>query len=252
MADTRPKLHNIEAFRKVLANYCVSPHAQQVLDNAKLVAMAGLAGGGRNTIIDRLVKKYNYFFLVSDTTRPPKLRSGVMEQDGVQYHFRNEEDLLRDLQNGEFIEAEIIHNQQVSGVSIRELERAIATNRIAISDFEYGGVDSVARAKPDAYVIALLPPTYEEWIRRFRGREVIHEQEFINRFNTAQKVLERVLEKPYFKIVINDEVERCAENVHRIVAENQYTPEEHAQGRAVAETILDKVKAALKDHRLLP
>ena len=64
MEDTRPKLKDITAFQRILADYHVSKHAQKVLDESRLVVMSGLAGGGRNTIINRLVEQYDYFFLV--------------------------------------------------------------------------------------------------------------------------------------------------------------------------------------------
>lgn len=248
MEDTKPTLYNIQAFRDALAHYKVSEHAQRVLDNARLVVMSGLAGGGRNTIINRLVEQYDYFFLVSDTTRPPKFRNGAQEQDGVHYYFRTEADMLRDIQNGEFIEAEIIHNQQVSGTSIREIERANDSGKIAIHDFEFGGANNVAAAKPDAYIIGLLPPSYDEWIRRFRDREAIHEQEFINRVTTAEKVLANMLDKPYFKFVINDDIEQCVQDVRAIVERGVYTAEAHNVGRQIAQQILSNVKQVLVDH----
>ena len=171
-----------------------------------------------------------------------------MEQDGVHYYFRTESDMLRDIENGEFIEAEIIHNQQVSGTSIRELARANKTGKIAIHDFEYGGANNVARAKSDAHIIGLLPPTYEEWLRRFRDREVIHEKEFINRLHTAEKVLENIIEQPYFKVVINDDIEHCIEFLRTTVEKGEYTPDDKAYGIAIAKDMLAKVRADLAAH----
>jgi guanylate kinase len=245
MEETRPNITDIEAFRKALKNYQVSEHAKQVLAKTPFVALSGLAGGGRNSVIRRLVEKYNYVFAVSDTTRSPKLRDGRMEQEGVDYYFREETGMLRDIQNGEFIEAEIIHNQQVSGTSIREVERVIVTGSIPIHDFEYGGAEAVSKMKPDAVVIGLLPPSYDEWIRRFRGRETIHEQEFVNRLTTAKTVLEHVLEHSYFKIVINDEIDQCADDIREIVEFNIYTPEVEQKRRKIAEDILRHVNDAL-------
>ena len=83
-------LENIAAFRAALRDYQMSDHAQRVLAEARLVVLSGVAGGGRNATINYLVEHHNYFFMVSDTTRPPKIRDGAMEQDGVQYHFRKE------------------------------------------------------------------------------------------------------------------------------------------------------------------
>jgi guanylate kinase len=245
MEEQRPVLKRLDEFKQVLAHYHVSPHAQGILDRTQLVILTGLAGGGRNTIINRLVEQYDYHFIVSDTTRPPKVRGGVMERDGINYFFRTEEEVLRDLRNGEFLEAEIIHKQQVSGISVRELERASKSRKIAINEVEFGGANNIVRAKPDTFAIALLPPTYEEWIRRFRDREVIHEDEFRNRMHTAKLVLENALDKPYFKFVINDDIERCVEELRQIVEHDGYTDVMHQTGKRVAATILKQVDRAL-------
>jgi guanylate kinase len=245
MEETKLEIKNIEAFQQALQDYHVSERAKQVLDHTRFVVMSGLAGGGRNTIINRLVEQYDYIFIISDTTRPPKLRNGVLEQDGVHYHFRKEEDMLADIQKGDFIEAEIIHNQQVSGTSIRELERVAKTGKIPIHDFEFGGANNIAAAKPDADIIGLLPPSYQEWIRRFRDREVIQKQEFINRIITAQKVLENMLEKPYFKFVINDDIDTCVKDIRTIVEHDGYSDAMDRHGRETAKDILGHVQKAL-------
>jgi guanylate kinase len=192
------RLEHMDEFRKAIAEMRLSEHAKRVLTRANLVALSGLAGGGRNTIINYLVEHHDYHFIISDTTRPPKLRDGVMEQDGVNYYFRTEEGMLEDICSGEFIEAEIIHNQQVSGTSIREIERASEAGKVAIRDFEYLGIQNVATAKPDAHIIGILPPSYDTWLRRLFGREDIHPDEFANRLQTAEKVLEAMLRLPYF------------------------------------------------------
>lgn len=249
MEHTKPHLQNIQAFYDALEHYRVSDHAQRILDETKLVIMSGLAGGGRNTVIKRLVDQYDYYFLVSDTTRPPKLRDGVMEQHGVQYYFRPEGDILEDIQKGEFVEAEVIHNQQVSGTSIREIERAHDSGKIAIAEVEFGGANNIVRAKPDTVAIALLPPDYDEWIKRLRGREVIHEGEFLNRMHTAEKVLENMLEKPYFKFVINDNLDHCVSNVRRVVEDGIYSADDHAAGQRITQAILAHVKAVLAEHQ---
>ena len=246
MENSAPKLLHKEAFEKALFNYHISDRARDVLARTPFVALMGLAGGGRNTVIDQLTRDHGYFFLVSDTTRPPKLRNGSMEVDGVNYHFRDEVEMLREIENGEFIEAEVIHNQQVSGVSIREVERAIASGKIPISDLEFGGAHNVAEAKPDAAVIGLLPPNYEEWQRRLFGRETMQPEEYANRLRTAKIVLERMLDKPYIKFVVNDNLDRCIDDIRKIVEQKTYTDEIHEKGRAVAMSLLAQVTQALK------
>lgn len=246
MKEERPTLRNKQAFEDALRHYEVSDHGKKVLSKTPFVAMSSVSGGGRNTIIRKLAEKYNYVFVVSDTTRPPKFRDGDMEQDGVNYYFRNEEDMLRDIQAGEFIEAEIIHNQQVSGTSIREIERAVATGKIPIHDFEYGGIKNVVKAKPDAVIIGLVPPSYDVWIQRLNSRETLHEQEFYNRLATAEKVLENMLSHEYFRLVVNDSADQCAEDIHAIVENDTYTARMINEGRKIAESLLDRVREELQ------
>lgn len=248
MTDT-PVLHNKEIFREILSDYQISQHAKEVLAKTPFVALSGMAGGGRNSIIDYLVENYNYIFAISDTTRPPKLRDGRMEQDGVNYYFRTEEEMLEELRAGEFVEAEIIHEQQVSGTSIREIERTSKMGRIPIHDFEYLGIKNVYKAKPDAVIIGLIPPDYDEWLRRLRGREVMQEQEFLNRLTTAEPVLENILAHDYFRIVVNDTIDRCANDIRHIVEDGEYSSETHERGVAVTKELLGRVRAALEEYR---
>lgn len=250
MEDTLPKLHNKQAFQEALENYQISDHAKRVLASTPFVALSGLAGGGRNTVIKELVKNYNYIFAISDTTRPPKIRDGKLEQDGINYYFRTEAEILNDIQSGEYIEAEIIHNQQVSGTSIREIERTKATGKIPIHDFEYGGMLNVYKAKPDASIIGLIPPSYDEWLRRLRGREVMTDQEFFNRLTTADKVLENMLDHPQYSLVINDNLEQCVQDVRAVVELGSYSEAQDAQARSVAAELHLEVKRTLQQLKV--
>lgn len=239
------RLQHREAFIEALKDYHPSREALQLLADIKYVPFAGLAGGGRNTVIQYLVNNYKYHFVVSDTTRPPKLRDGRMEVNGVQYFFRKEEEVLQEIQDGKFLEAELIHNQQVSGTSIRELLRARDEGRIPLNDVEFGGVENVHQLLPNAIIIGLLPPSYDEWIRRFTEREEISEEELMNRLRTAKEVLTRMLERPYFNLVINDNIEQCAEDIREIVERGNYPSEKATECRTVAEDILRRVNERL-------
>lgn len=245
MADAIILQHKKE-FEDAIANLHVSERAQKALARARMVALSGVAGGGRNTVINYLVEHYPQFqFMISDTTRPPKLRNGVMEKHGVNYYFRTEEEMLHDIRAGEFIEAEIIHNQQVSGTSVREIERATDAGKIAVNDFEYLGAQNIHTIKPDAIIIGLVPPSYDEWIHRLRNREEMSEQEFLNRMETARSVLRNMLDKPYFRLVINDTVERCAADVVDVVV-GTYNSAKEERAREVAEQLLNRVSEELQ------
>lgn len=245
--DTQtPTLLHLEDFKTSITNYELSDHAKNVLAQTKLVVMLGVAGGGRNTLINYLTTTGPYYFIVSDTTRPPKVRDGKLEAHGTHYFFRTEDDFLKDLDLGEFIEAEIIHNQQVSGTSIRELQWANEQGLIGIHDFDIGGAANIAQLKPDAYVVGLLPPSFTEWQRRLSGREKMHNKEFANRMQTAVRILQDMIDKPYFKFIISDDVHHSSLALRRLVEEDEYTEEQHQKGLETAREILRKTKALIK------
>jgi len=237
-------LNHIQEFETILENYHVSGHALDVLSHTKLVVLVGLTGSGRNTLINLLAKNYDYHYLVSDTTRPPKMRDGVMEENGVQYFFRTEEEILQDLKMGEFLEAEIIHGQQVSGISIRELIRAGETNKVVVDEIEMGGAENIARVKPDTICIFVIPPSFEVWQDRFIKREHISETEYRNRIITSQRNIRLALSKPYYHFVLNDDLNTSAEVINSIVHTGQDLPERQAFARKTAEEILARIDKA--------
>lgn len=247
MVQERPQLHNRAAFEEAIAHLHVSERAADALRSTPYVVLTGLAGGGRNTAIKDL-QKYGYKFVVSDTTRPPKRRDGVLEQDGVSYNFRSEETMLADIQQGEFIEAEIIHEQQVSGTSIRAIEHAAATGLIPINEIEFGGVNNTVKAKPDTIVIALLPPSYEEWLRRLQAREDMQPDELLDRLRTAKSVIDNIEKNPQFNIVINDDLESCVSAIRRIVEENEYSDQDNVRGHDIASELQKHINDALSTH----
>jgi guanylate kinase len=246
MDTQKPTLTRLSEFEEILAHYTASDHARAVMSSTPFVAMMSVAGGGRNTLINYLVENGPYYFVVSDTTRPPKVRNGNEEQHGVHYYFRSEEDFLEDLRNGEFIEAEIIHGQQVSGTSIREVQKAAEHGLIPIHDYEFGGIDQMQKIKPDATVIALLPPSFEDWQYRLKMRETMHEAEFKNRMQTAVTVLQAMLDRDYVKFVVSGDLNDSSIHLRQIVEHGQYTAEDHQKGRELVRVILGKTQTLLQ------
>jgi len=244
------ELKRLAEFQRHLSVYQPSDKAKRVLRNIQMVVLSGIAGGGRNTIINHLVATGRYDFVVSDTTRPPKVRDGKLEQNGVHYFFRSEADMLADLHAGVFLEAEIIHQQQVSGTSIRELERIHKNHKIAALEVEYGGANNIAKTSPNAYMIGVLPPSFAEWQRRWQGREQQSLQEFNNRMRTAEKVLGNLLDKPYFTLVINDSLEQCVQDIRNIVETGTYSPSKVAAARTVATQLYLATKAYLEQPKV--
>ncbi|MBX4197668.1 hypothetical protein KW801_03920 [Candidatus Saccharibacteria bacterium] len=235
------ELRHYQEFKDILDKYHISSRAQQATKDLRLVLLLAPTSAGKNTIIRRQLKTGGYYFVVSDTTRPPRENDGVMEQNGKEYWFRTEEEMLADLKAGEFLESEIIHNQQVSGISIRELEKAQKEGKIAITDVDIKGVHSVIKAKPDTIVIMLLPPSFEEWQRRFAGRGHMRPDEQKRRLETSRNIFQEGLAQDYYHFVISENIEQSGGIINAIV-EGKANPH---QGRG--RSLIEHLQSSLND-----
>lgn len=242
------KLRHLAEFQSALKDYHLSDAAMQTLTQTKLVVLVGPTSAGRNTIINELVKTGDYVHIVSDTTRAVREKDGVpIEQNGREYWFRDEEDVLADLRNGEYMEAAIIHNQQVSGCNIRELEVARKANKIAIKDIEPSGAQTVHDLNSDTIVVFVTPPSFEVWMSRLRGRGTLPEDEVRRRLESASKEFAVALEHDYYTFVVNDSFEDAVADVHAIATTGEYDPAKKEFARRIVEQLYQDTQAYLAD-----
>ncbi len=243
-------LRYLAAFQSVLANYKISAAARQILADTKIALFVGPTSSGRNTIIAELLKTDKYHPIISDTTRQPRVKDGqAIEKNGREYWFRDEADILRDLQDGAFVEAALIHNQQVSGISIREVEKAHHANLIGITDIEPGGAQTIHRLKPDVLVIFVVPPSFQEWMHRLDSRGIMPNDEKIRRLESAVKEFEASLGHDYYTFLINETLDKAVERSFAITQTGVRRPEKQAHARAVTQQLLDDTRAFLGENR---
>ena len=240
------RLEHLQEFKTVLANYRISPASQRILQQTNLVLLAAPTLAGRNTIIRELLKTGDYHYIVSDTTRQPRINDGIPEQNGVEYWFRSEADILKDLAAGQYVEAAIIHNQQVSGISIRELKKARDEGKIAVTDIEIVGTRHIVAAKPDTIVIFVLPPNLKEWLRRLKHRGELSQAEIRRRLQSAANEFAEALKHTYYTFVVNDDVLKAAKKIQQIAKFGQKNPVAEKHGRAIAEQLYLDTQAFLK------
>ena len=241
----RPKLKLLSEFQELLKGYHPSIEAQEILSKTRLVLLVGTTSSGRNTIINELLKSGDYHYMVSDTTRPKRQNNGVWEQEGVEYFFRNEEDYLHDLKTGMYLEAAIVHGQQVSGASIRELNNANRAGKIAINEVTPDGATTIHGIKPDAKIVFILPPSFDVWMQRLRGRGHMPEDEVRIRLQSALEEIDRALKEPIYKLVINDEFHACTNLLNKYFMHNVLDSDKELKARDHAVHLLGDVQSYL-------
>lgn len=239
------QLTHIAEFRGVLADYRPSEAARALLRDLRLLLFVAPSATGRNTIIRELLKAGNYRFIVSDTTRHPRVNNGIPEQSGREYWFRSEEEMLAELRDNELIEAAIIHNQQVSGISVRELAAAQKDSKIAIKDVDVIGAANIHHIKPDATVIFMVPPSFDMWMERLHSRGYMATDELERRIESAERELSTALAADYYRFVFNDTLEGTTAEINRLVLEGRYDPFKERFARDTAERLYQEVEQYL-------
>jgi guanylate kinase len=227
-------LKHREEFESLIANYEPSAEARSILNSVPLVLLTGPTSSGRNTLIERLVATGKFYFIISDTTRPARVNNGILEQNGREYWFRTEDEMLEELRNGEFLETEVIHGQQVSGMSIREFGKAGEQHKIGISDVDIGGISNIMHAKPNTTPIVVLPPSFQEWQRRLVGRGRMEPDELKRRMETAARIFAAAIAETEFTLIINDDLDEAVSQISQIVNNGRATPESQEQARTLA------------------
>ncbi len=237
-----------QEFEEVIGNYKISDEGQKLLKKLKFVALLAPSSSGRNTVIKQLIKTGHYRFIISDTTRKPRVNDGVLEQDGVEYNFRTEKEVLEELKRGDFLEAEIIHQQQVSGVSLNELKKAADENKIAITDMDLLGAKFIHEVKYDSLVILLVPPTFDTWMKRMEKRGKMSPIEKTRRLKSAQAILEFGLTHQYFTLMVNDDIKKCVNAIDDYILRGARDLTEVKIAQETTEQLLEDLNDYLESH----
>lgn len=237
-----PSLQHLREFEELLGGYQPSDEAISSLRQSSLVFLTAPSGVGRNTLMNQLVKGGKFEILVSDTTRPPRVNDGILEQNGKEYFFVSEERFLEGLKAGKYLEAAVIHNAQVSGIRIDTFETIHATGKTPISDIEIAGVDYYRSIKPDVICIFVLPPSFEVWMSRLKERGEMAENEFRERMHSAKFELEHALDHDYYRFIVNSDLVKAAKSVQKIVDGKVYS--EDGDMKKLAAELLSKIEKA--------
>ena len=208
----------MEYIEETLKNYRPNPSGIGLLEDTEVVLLVGITGAGKGTIRKKMLETGEFHNLVTSVTREPRYNNGVLERDGVEYHFVTEEHALELLAAGEYVEVSPVHGR-IYGVTIDEIRRAHDEGKIALTDIDVQGVAKYKKVSDTVTAIFLVPPNYQEWQRRVRQRYPSEEaflEDWPNRRESAVMELEKALSAPYYHFVINDNLEQAVESCMKI------------------------------------
>ena len=181
----------------------------------RLVVVAGPTAVGKGTVVARIREKHpEVRFSVSATTRSP--RPG--EVDGVHYFFVSDLEFDRLVADKEMLEWAVVHGQNRYGTPRRPILDALEKGDSIILEIDIQGARQVKAALPEAILVFLLPPSWEELVRRLQSRGTESAEEQARRLETAKTEFEAQFE--FDETIVNDDVDVAAEAVVHLMIGN--------------------------------
>ena len=182
------------------------------MSKGRLFVISGASGVGKSTVLKRVMEqRKDLSFSVSATTRAP--RPG--EVDGESYYFVTKAEFEAMIDRGEFLEYDA-HMDNYYGTPVAQAREKMKRGSV-ILDIEPNGAFNVRSAMPDAVLIFIAPPSMEELQRRLAGRGDTSPEQMKLRLERSAWEMEQ--SKKYDYIVINDQVEACADEILNIIAD---------------------------------
>ena len=182
------------------------------MSKGRLFVISGASGVGKSTVLKRVMEqRKDLTFSVSATTRAP--RPG--EVDGESYYFVTKAEFEAMIGRGEFLEYDA-HMDNYYGTPVAQAKEKMEKGSV-ILDIEPNGAFNVRSVMPDAVLIFIAPPSMEELQRRLAGRGDTSEEQMKLRLERSAWEMEQSTKYDY--IVVNDQVEACAEAILNIIAE---------------------------------
>ncbi|HET6213862.1 MAG TPA: guanylate kinase, partial [Micromonosporaceae bacterium] len=174
---------------------------------ARLTVLSGPSGVGKDSVIELIRARSPWVWLsVSVTTR----RKREYEVDGVHYHFVARAEFGRMVERGELLEwADFAGN--LYGTPRGPVEARLRDGVPALLKIDLQGARQVRAAMPDALLVFLAPPSWDELQRRLIGRGTDDPETIRRRLEHAREEL--AAESEFDVTVVNDSVEHAADEL---------------------------------------
>lgn len=143
-----------------------SPAVAEADYPGNLYVVSAPSGTGKSSLVNALLEVDSHLQVsVSHTTRAPR----GQEQHGREYWFTSKEDFQAMIERGEFFEHAHVHGNHY-GTSRKAIEDRIQSGEDIVLEIDWQGALQIKRIFPNAILIFIMPPSYEELLQRLNRR----------------------------------------------------------------------------------
>lgn len=177
-----------------------------------ILVLSGPSGAGKSSLLNEVINDIGEcYFSISTTTRP--MRDG--EINGVHYHFVDEDEFKKDIEEDLFLEYAFVHGNYY-GTSIKPVKEALCAGKLVLFDIDVQGNAVVTNRLGDITTsVFITPPTLSELKKRLESRKTDSQEVIKRRIDMAKKEIQRISE--YDFLIVNDNLQEAAD-VLRVIA----------------------------------
>ena len=176
-----------------------------------LYIISSVAGGGKSTLISKILEKYKEVkFSISYTSRP--IRKGDIP--GENYHFVSKEEFENLIKQDYFLEWAMVHDNYY-GTPRKYIEEESKKGNKVLLDIDVQGFRIIKSKWSELYSIFILPPNEQIWLERLKNRGSETQDILDKRIRNGKEELKAVNEYD-FKI-INDDLNTAVKDLEKIL-----------------------------------
>ncbi len=181
------------------------------LKKGVILAFSAPSGAGKTTIVRSILAEFpELLFSVSATTRKKRHN----EKNGVDYFFITEDEFKNKIDHNEFVEWEKVYDYYY-GTLKSYINDNINNGKSVILEIDVKGALEVKNIYPEAVLIFITPPSFDELVKRLTNRQTEDEDDLKKRIERAK--MELSLKNKFDYVIENNELDKAVSDAKSLI-----------------------------------